>query len=69
MNVNIRLKNAEEFQILLKKASTLSKQLDETLQQINGFYVETEAKLTSVAHSKCDNSGKLALGISSSPKD
>ncbi|WP_156341115.1 hypothetical protein [Cytobacillus solani] len=45
MNVNIQLKNAEEFQKLLRKATILSNQLEETLQQINKFELNFETKL------------------------
>jgi len=44
MEAHIRLKNAEEFQQLTRRAATLAKQLDETLQQISDFKPELEMK-------------------------
>lgn len=46
MEANIHLKNAEEFQQLIRRAATLAKQLDETLQQISNFKPEIEIKGT-----------------------
>ncbi|WP_180968332.1 hypothetical protein [Cytobacillus massiliigabonensis] len=45
VNLSIQLKNAEEFQKLLRKAASLSNQLEETLQQINKFELNFETKL------------------------
>lgn len=41
MNVNISFKNAEEFKELLERAATLTKKLEETLQQIQNFEPKT----------------------------
>lgn len=40
MRAKVTFNNAEEFQKLLKKATTLSNQLEETLQQISNFNFE-----------------------------
>jgi len=44
VDVKINIKNAEEFRKLLRKASTLSEQLEETLQQINEFELDVETR-------------------------
>lgn len=44
MEAKITFHNLEELQELLKRAATLSEQLNETLRQINEFDLVLEAK-------------------------
>lgn len=49
MEAKIAFQNLEEFQELLKRAATLSQQLNETLQQVNQFELDIEAIAGKVA--------------------
>ncbi len=45
LKAKIRIKNIEELQKLLERAATLSEQLQEILQQIDGFELDIESKI------------------------
>lgn len=55
MHAKITFKNAEEFQKLLERATALTNQLEDTLQQINGYKPDVEVNIEATAVTALEN--------------